>query len=264
MPDSPATATPQLEVHMFPCLEDNYGFLVHDPASGFTACVDTPEVEPIMRALQETNWQLTHILNTHHHFDHAGGNLEIKEKTDCVIVGPRKEAPRIPGIDIQLGHGDMYLFGNHEMTILETPGHTSGHVIYYFAGSNLAFVGDTLFALGCGRLFEGTAAQMWTSLQLLLELPDETTVYCAHEYTAANARFALTIEAENPQLVQRAAEIKSLRDAGTPTIPTTIGLERQTNPFLRPDSPAIRATVGLPDSSDTEVFAEVRSRKDRF
>ena len=199
------TTTTELEVHMFPCLEDNYGYLVHDPDSGFTACVDTPEVEPILRALKDKGWQLTHILNTHHHFDHAGGNLELKEKTDCVIVGARKDAHRLPGIDIQMGDGDIYLFGEHEMTILETPGHTSGHVIYYFAGSGIAFVGDTLFALGCGRLFEGTPEDMWASLQKLQALPDTTLVYCAHEYTRANARFALTVDPDNGDLRTRSS-----------------------------------------------------------
>lgn len=255
---------PQLDVHMFPCLEDNYGYLVHDKDSGFTACVDTPEVEPILRALDDKGWQLTHILNTHHHFDHAGGNLELKEKTDCIIIGANKDADRIPGIDIQMGDGDTYLFGKHEMTILETPGHTSGHVSYYFADSGIAFVGDTLFALGCGRLFEGTPEMMWESLQKLLALPEETLIYCAHEYTAANADFAITVEPDNGDLRTRKSEIEKLRARNKPTIPTTIGLEKRTNPFLRPDSENIRETVGLRDASDTEVFAEVRTRKDRF
>ncbi len=249
---------------MFPCLEDNYGYLVHDNDSNFTACIDTPEVEPILRALDQTGWKLSHLLNTHHHFDHAGGNLEIKEKTDCVIIGARKDADRIPGIDIQMGDRDTYLFGKHEMSILETPGHTSGHVSYYFADSGIAFVGDTLFSLGCGRLFEGTAEQMWESLQKLLELPDETQIYCAHEYTQSNARFALTVEPDNEELRTRNQEIKNLRSKGKPTIPTTLGLEKRTNPFLRPDSHHLRETVGLKDASDVEVFAEVRTRKDQF
>lgn len=257
-------ALPKLEVRMIPCLEDNYGYLIHDPETGFTACVDTPEVEPIMQALADTGWKLSHILNTHHHFDHAGGNLELKEKTDCIIIGARKDAERIPGIDIQMGNEDMYLFGRHEMTILETPGHTSGHVVYYFPDSDILFAGDTLFALGCGRLFEGTAEDMWTSLQRLLQLPDQTRVYCAHEYTAANAEFALTVEPANKDLLTRHQEIRKLRAAGKPTIPTTIGLERRTNPFVRPDSAALRATIGMPDDPDEAVFAEVRARKDRF
>lgn len=249
---------------MFPCLDDNYGFLVHDPDSGLTACVDTPEVQPILAALREKNWDLTHILNTHHHFDHAGGNLELKEKTDAVVIGPRKDADRIPGIDIQMGNEDVYMFGAHEMTILETPGHTSGHIIYYFADSGIAFVGDTLFSLGCGRLFEGTPAEMWRSLQSLMRMPDDTRIYCAHEYTAANGRFALTVDPENGDLRKRMAEVERLRSESKPTIPTTLGLERRTNPFLRSDSAAVREQVGLLEASAEEVFAEVRARKDRF
>ena len=254
----------KLEVHQFPCLEDNYGYLAHDPDSGFTATIDTPEVESIERALKEKGWQLTHILNTHHHFDHAGGNLELKEKTDAVIIGPRADSKRIPGIDIQLGNGDVYLFGKHEMTVFETPGHTSGHCVYHFAGSDIIFVGDTLFALGCGRLFEGTPEQMWDSIQKLLALPDKTIVYCAHEYTQANAQFALSVEPQNKELSERAAEIDKLRADNQPTVPTSIGLERRTNPFMRPNSIALRETIGLMDGTDVEVFAETRQRKDNF
>ena len=254
----------KIDVHMFPCLEDNYGYLVHDPVSGATATVDTPEVEPIERALRETGWQLTHIFNTHHHFDHAGGNLELKDKTGCTIVGPRADATRIPGIDIQVGDGDIYDFGGQSVQVFDTPGHTMGHIVYYFPHGEIAFVGDTLFALGCGRLFEGTPTQMWNSLQKLLLLPDSTTVYCAHEYTQANANFALTVDPDNAALQIRATEIAKLRANNQPTIPTNIGLERSTNPFLRPDSPTLRATLNMEDASDVEVFAEVRARKDKF
>jgi hydroxyacylglutathione hydrolase len=257
-------ATSNLEVHQFPCLEDNYGYLLHDPDSGMTATIDTPEVTAIEHALQEKNWQLTHIFNTHHHFDHAGGNLELKEKTEAVIVGPRKDAKRIPGIDIHIGNQDNYFFGKHEMVAFDTPGHTRGHIIFYFADAGIAFVGDTLFALGCGRLFEGSPEEMWNSLQKLLQLPDETKVYCAHEYTEVNAKFALSVEPQNKDLIERAAKITQLRAAGLPTIPTTIGLERKTNPFLRPDSPDLRRSLGLPDAPDVEVFAETRRRKDNF
>jgi hydroxyacylglutathione hydrolase len=253
-----------LQIHQFPCLEDNYGYLVHDPASGYTACIDTPEVEAIERALEKKGWTLTHIFNTHHHLDHAGGNLELKEKTEAVIVGPRKDNSRIPGLDIQLANGDDYRFAEHEVIILETPGHTAGHCIYYFAAAGAAFVGDTLFSLGCGRLFEGTPEEMWTSIQKLMELPDETAVYCAHEYTQANAAFALSVEPNNKDLVKRAAEIDKLRAANKPTVPTTIGLERKTNPFMRPDSAELRENVGLVDGTDVEVFAATRHRKDKF
>ena len=257
-------ANSNLEVHQFPCLEDNYGYLLHDPDSGFTASIDTPEVTAIEHALAEKGWQLTHIFNTHHHFDHAGGNLELKEKTEAVIVGPRKDARRIPGIDIHVGNEDHYFFGKNEMTVFDTPGHTSGHVIFYFADAGIAFVGDTLFALGCGRLFEGTPEQMWNSMQKILQLPDETKIYCAHEYTEANAAFAVTMEPDNHELIERAAEIKRLRADRQPTVPTTVGLERKTNPFMRPDSPELRQTIGLLDAPDAEVFAEVRRLKDNF
>jgi len=253
-----------LEVHQFLCLEDNYGYLLHDHNTGYTACIDTPETAAIEKALAETGWTLTHIFNTHHHFDHAGCNLELKEKTGAVIVGARCDATRIPGIDIQLSNEDNYLFGKTKLKVLETPGHTSGHIVFYFAEAGIAFVGDTLFSLGCGRLFEGSADQMWESLQKLLELPDDTVIFCAHEYTEANARFALTVDQDNPDLARRVAQIEALRAEHQPTIPTTIGLERKTNPFLRPNDKAIRDAVGLPGADDTDVFAEVRRLKDNF
>jgi hydroxyacylglutathione hydrolase len=253
-----------IEVHMFPCLEDNYGYLVHDPASGLTATIDTPEVEPIERALHNKGWQLDYIFNTHHHFDHAGGNLELKDKTGCRIVGPAADADRIPGIDIRVSDGETFELGEQQVTVFETPGHTRGHIVYYFRDSAAAFVGDTLFALGCGRLFEGTPRQMWASLSKLLKLPDDTQVYCAHEYTLANARFAVTVDPENSELLTRMNEIVALREANRPTIPTSIGLERATNPFMRPDSAGMRAALNMPNATDVEVFAEVRSRKDKF
>lgn len=253
-----------LEVHMFPCLSDNYGFLIHDAEADVTAVVDTPEVAPINAALAEKGWRLTHILNTHHHFDHAGGNESLKKEWGCTVVGAANDAGRIPGIDVRVTDGDTYEFGNHTARVLEVPGHTTGHIAYYFADDGIAFVGDTLFALGCGRLFEGTPQQMWTSLRKLMALPDDTTVYCAHEYTQANAAFALTVEPGNEALVARSAEIDRLRADGIPTVPTTIGLEKATNPFLRPDSENLRATIGLETAELVEVFAETRRRKDSF
>lgn len=253
-----------LEVHMFPCLSDNYGFLIHDPEADVTAVIDTPEVAPINAALEEKGWRLTHILNTHHHFDHAGGNEELKARWSCTVVGAANDASRIPGIDVRVADGERLPFGSTEAEVLETPGHTTGHIAYYFADDGIAFVGDTLFALGCGRLFEGTPAQMWRSLSRLAELPDDTVVYCAHEYTQSNAAFALSVEPGNDDLVARAAEIDRLRAANEPTVPTTIGLEKATNPFLRPDSDNLRATVGLADADLVTVFAETRRRKDSF
>ena len=253
-----------LQVHQFPCRTDNYGFLAHDPASGLTACIDTPEVDVINGALEEKDWSLTHILNTHHHGDHAGGNLPLKERWGCTIVGAANDADRIPGIDVRVSDGDEYEFGSIKAKVFEVPGHTSGHIAYYFASEGVAFVGDTLFALGCGRLFEGTPAMMWNSLQKLMALPDETIVYCAHEYTQANAQFALSVEPGNASLVVRSKEIDELREQGLPTVPTTIGLERATNPFVRPMSENLQATLGLSGDDLVAVFAETRKRKDNF
>ena len=255
---------PELEIHLFPCLADNYGFLIHEREHGFTATIDTPDAAAIEKALVFQGWILTHILNTHHHRDHAGGNLELKEKTGCVIVGPRAEAARIPGIDIQVGEGDTFAFGQHTARIHDTPGHTLGHIVYHFEDDHAAFVGDTLFALGCGRLFEGTAVQMWRSLQKLMLWPDATRIYCAHEYTQNNARFALTIEPGNQELVARAAEIDRLRKTDQPTIPSMLALEKMTNPFLRPMSQEIRERLNMMQAADTEVFARIRELKDRF
>ena len=258
-----------IEIQMFPCLSDNYGFLLHDAEAGVTAAVDTPEVEPILNALRTRGWQLTHILNTHHHYDHAGGNLAIKEATGCRIIGPRADAARIPGIDVQVGEGDEFLLGRHPVQVFDTPGHTRGHIVYYLPEDGVAFVGDTLFAMGCGRLFEGTPQQMWSSLQKLMRWPDDTWVYCAHEYTQANAQFALTMEPGNDALSRRAREVDALRAASVPTVPTTMGIEKATNPFLRPMSDEIRTTVGLAGSNTVEaglveVFARTRALKDRF
>jgi hydroxyacylglutathione hydrolase len=258
MPMSP------LEIHMFPCLADNYGYLLHDADSGATAAVDTPDAAEILAQLDTKGWRLTHIFNTHHHADHAGGNLELKARTGCRIVGPRADAARIPGIDIAVGEGDVVELGRHRATVFDTPGHTRGHIVYYFADAHAAFVGDTLFALGCGRLFEGTPAQMWSSLQKILGWPDDTRLYCAHEYTQSNARFALTVEPGNELLKQRAAAVASRRAANKPTVPSTLAEERATNPFLRPTSPDLQRTIGLAGASAVDVFAKTRALKDAF
>jgi hydroxyacylglutathione hydrolase len=252
------------EIHMFPCLADNYGYLLRDADSGTTAAVDTPDAAAIMRELDARGWRLTHILNTHHHADHAGGNLPLKERTGCCIIGPRADASRIPGIDIEVGEGDVFELGGHRVEVHDTPGHTRGHIVYHFPDDGAAFVGDTLFAMGCGRLFEGTPAQMWSSLQKILRWPSATRLYCAHEYTQANARFALSVEPHNAALIARAKEVDRLRAAGRPTIPTTVAEERATNPFLRPDSDDLRATVGLETAGDVDVFARTRALKDAF
>jgi hydroxyacylglutathione hydrolase len=253
-----------LQIHQFPCLNDNYSWLVHEPEANVTAVVDTPEVAPILRALDETGWKLTHILNTHWHPDHAGGNEELKAKTGCQIIGPRGEAKRIPSLERQVGDGDEVKFGNATAKVFDVPGHTAGHVAYWFAKDKVAFVGDTLFALGCGRLFEGTAQQMWTSLQKLMALPPETKVYCAHEYTQSNARFALSVDPDNAALVARSKEIDAMRAKGIPTVPSNIGLELATNPFLRPTSLTLQRSLGMVGADPVEVFAETRRRKDKF
>lgn len=253
-----------LQIRQFACLSDNYGVLVHDPDNDVTASIDAPEAAAVATALAETGWRLTHVLNTHHHHDHTGGNLELKEQTGCTIVGPSGEAGKIPGLETAVGDGQSYRFGSRDVQVIATPGHTLGHIAYHFAGDGLAFVGDTLFALGCGRVFEGTPAQMWDSLGRLMALPAETIIYCGHEYTQSNARFAVTVDPTNRVLERRAAEIGDLRARGEPTVPTTLAVELATNPFLRADDPAIRAHLGMADAAPAEVFAEIRRRKDSF
>lgn len=249
-----------LTVHQFPCLSDNYGFLVRDEASGLAACIDTPESGAILRELDRLGWKLALILNTHWHPDHAGGNEEIKAATGAQVVGPA-EVTRIAPLDREVRGGDEVLLGETSFAVLESGGHTLGHIAYYDAEDRIAFVGDTLFALGCGRLFEGTPEQMWDSLQRLAALPDDTRVYCAHEYTASNARFALSVD-DDPALKARAEQIFAARDRGEPTVPTTIGLEKATNPFLR--APLLAGRVGAAGEPDYKAFAAVRQAKDMF
>lgn len=253
-----------LQIEQINCLSDNYGYLVHDPESGETACIDTPETAPILDRLSQKGWVLSHIWNTHHHYDHAGNNLEIKQATGCQIIGPAGEADKIPGIDRAVDDGDVVQLGAHQAHILNVGGHTLGHIAYHLPATAHAFVGDSLFALGCGRVFEGTMAQMWGSLQKLAALPRATQVFCAHEYTAANAAFAATIDPDNPNLQQRIAEITALRAQNQPTVPTNIGVELDTNPFLRPADASIRQHLNMVDASDADVFAEIRARKDSF
>jgi hydroxyacylglutathione hydrolase len=256
-------ASNKLVVHMFPCLADNYGYLIHDPESGQTATIDTPDADEINRQLEENGWKLSHILNTHHHMDHAGGNEQLKQETGCTIVGPRADAARIPGIDVQVGDGDVFQFGQFSATVYDTPGHTLGHIVYHFADEHVAFVGDTLFALGCGRLFEGTPDQMWNSLQKILAWDDDTLIYCAHEYTQDNARFAVTVEPDNAQLQRRVEWIDLQRLHDRPTVPSTLRDERATNPFLRPDSDNLRSTIGV-SGSLVDAFTKTRELKDQF
>ncbi len=252
-----------LQIYQFPCLSDNFGVLVHDPEAGLTASIDAPEADKVTAALKKTGWKLTHILTTHHHADHTGGNAVLKAATGCRIVGPRNEAARIPGIDETVGGGETFAFGSHQVQVLDTPGHTAGHIAYVIPSAKAAFVGDTLFAIGCGRVIEGTPQTMWESLKKLMALPQETAVYCGHEYTQANARFALTIEPDSAALQKRAKEVDEARAAGRATLPTTIGLELETNPFLRPHVPAIQKRLGMEGRPEWEIFAEIRERKNR-
>lgn len=254
----------RLQVHQFPCLQDNYGFLLHDPGSGATACIDTPESGAINTALAEQGWELTHILNTHHHPDHVGGNLALKKRWGCVIWGPAGEARRIPGLDRALDDGEQFDFGGEPVEVLETPGHTLGHIVYYLPQAQIAFVGDTLFALGCGRLFEGSPEQMWASLGRLRAWPDAVQLYCAHEYTEANLAFSESLMPEDPALRERGKTVRARRAEGLPTVPTDMGLERRSNLFLRAEEPAVQAAVDQAGASPVTVFAEIRRRKDCF
>lgn len=253
-----------LELEVFSCRSDNYGVLVHDPESGLTASIDAPEEQPILDAAARRGWEITHIFTTHHHGDHVEANLALKEKFGLEIIGPVNEAVAIPGLDRTMADGDEFLFGEHVVRVLETPGHTAGHICYHFPDDKILFAADTLFALGCGRLFERPAADMWHSLQKLAVLPDETAIYFGHEYTLSNARFALTIDPDNQRLKTRVAEIEAKRAANEFTIPTMMGLEKETNPFLRAADPSIRRNLVMESKTSEEVFAEIRKRKDNF
>ena len=253
-----------LDIIQIPILSDNYIYLLHDTISGETATVDPALAEPVLAILKQRGWQLTYILNTHHHGDHVGGNLELKRQTGCQIIGSAADKHRIPAIDRCVSEGERIIIGSHSAQILDTAGHTSGHIVYYFAEDNALFCGDTLFVMGCGRLFEGSAEQLWQSLQKLKVLPPETRVYCAHEYTENNARFALSVEPANLALHNKMAVVQQQRAQGLATVPSTIADELATNPFFREDSTAIRASVHCMEHKPVEVFAELRRLKDSF
>jgi hydroxyacylglutathione hydrolase len=239
-----------IEVVRIPALQDNYIWLVHEPASGETMVVDPAEAEPVLAEAERRGWRITQVWNTHWHPDHTGGNAQIKAATGCAITGPAAEAARIPTLDRLVDEGDRVRLGDVEAQVLEVPAHTAGHVAYYLPGEQAVFVGDTLFAMGCGRLFEGTAEQMFANMQRLAKLPPETTVYCAHEYTLSNGRYALVAEPENGAIRARMIEVETARAAEEPTVPTTIGQELATNPFMRAGS--------------VEELAARRQAKDQF
>lgn len=242
---------PRAIVHMFPCLSDNYGLLLHDAETGLTAAIDTPDAAEIKVQCELQGWRLSHIFNTHHHWDHTGGNLELAaDNPDLVIIGPAHDAARIPGLTQGVRGGEPFNFGANIIKIIETPGHTSGHIIYHLPQSKLAFVGDTLFKMGCGRLFEGTPQEMFDSLAKIAALPDETLLYCAHEYTLSNGRFAITVEPENQALIDEIKRAKALREKGLPTVPTQVGLEKAINPFMR--------------AKTAQRLGEIRRAKDDF
>jgi hydroxyacylglutathione hydrolase len=251
-----------LQIHQFPCLSDNYGFLIHDEATGSTATIDTPDADEIIRQADAKGWRITDIWNTHWHPDHAGGNAAIKAKTGAMVTGPH-EVERIGAApDRVVDEGDTVSLGGRTARVLNVGGHTLGHIAFVFNEERVAFVGDAIFAMGCGRLFEGTAEQMWTSLSKIAALPRETTLYCAHEYTESNARFAIYYDPINPDLQARVAEVKKLRAEGKPTVPMTLDIELRTNPFLR--APLLKHSIMKPGASDVEVFAALRARKDNF
>ncbi len=252
------------ETYQFPCLTDNFGVLIRDPATGATASIDAPEAAPVEAALQKTGWRLTDILVTHHHGDHTAGIGALKARHHCRVVAPRAEAARIAHVDETVGEGDTVQVGSLQARVIDTPGHTAGHISYFFPADKLAFVGDTLFSIGCGRVIEGSAEMMWNSLVKLRALPDDTRFYSGHEYTAANIRFAKTIEPHNKALAARAEEVEKLLAAGKPTLPATIGAEKAANPFLRADNLELAQSLGLGSAPAWKVFGEIRERKNRF
>lgn len=253
-----------LDLVTIPCLSDNYAFLIHDPASGATAVVDVPDAAPILAALRQRGWTLSQILLTHHHADHIQGVAELRAATGAKVAGNAADAHRLPPLDTALTEGQTLQVGTESGTVIDVSGHTLGHIAFHFPASALVFTADSLMACGCGRLFEGSGPQMWASLSKLARLPPETLVCSGHEYTASNARFALSLEPDNQALISRVAAIADARQNGQPTVPSRLSEELATNPFLRANSPQMKARLGLVEASDAAVFTEIRARKDRF
>lgn len=253
-----------MEFFQFPYGSDNYGVLVHDAESGETALVDAGDAGAALKALKTKGWTLTQIWITHHHGDHTVGLMDVKNATGAEVIGPNPVSTSIKGLDRQMGDGDTFAFGGMDVRVIHTPGHTTDMINFHIAEAGVAFTGDTLFTLGCGRLFEGDAAMMWESLSKLIALPDETIIYSAHEYTMANAKFAASVDTANPSLDVRIMEVKAKRERGAATSPTSLSMEKATNPFLRANDPSIRAFLNMEAATDAEVFAEIRKRKDNF
>ena len=253
-----------LEILTIPCLSDNYAFLAHDAGSGETALIDVPDAAPVLAALADRGWKLSHVLLTHHHWDHVQGLDEVLAAHPAKVIGAAADVGRLPPLDIAVSGGDTVTVGDDTCRVIDVPGHTIGHVAYHFPHSAAVFTADSLMALGCGRLFEGSAAQMWESLGRLAALPDDTMVYSGHEYTQANGAFALTIEPDNSDLISRVRDITETRAANRPTVPSALSLERATNPFLRAAESAVQRNIGMPGADPVDVFAEIRARKDKF
>lgn len=253
-----------LTIVTIPCLSDNYAFLLHDPISNETAVIDVPDAGPIKQALDDRGWRLTQIWLTHHHWDHVDGLPDLLRSHPAQVFGARDDAERLPVLDIKVGDSEAFEFAGHDVHVMDVSGHTIGHIAFHVPDAQAAFTADSLMALGCGRLFEGTPAQMFDSMAKLAALPDDTIVYSGHEYTAANAAFAVTIDPDNPDLAARMADITEKRANGQATVPSSLALEKATNPFLRADNAQIKAGLNMSDAPDVDVFTEIRARKDRF
>ena len=251
------------EIRTFTCLSDNFGYLIHDTATGATASIDAPEAGPIIKELEREGWKLTDILITHHHHDHVGGVAELKQKYGCRVVAPHDKKAQIANVDLRVANADVVKVGNLLGRVVETPGHTLDHISYVFDGEKALFAADTLFSIGCGRVFEGTHPMMWESLLKLRALPDDFKLYCGHEYTASNVKFALTVEPDNPALQARAAEVTKLRADSKPTIPVLLGEEKKSNVFLRADDPIVAVKLHMKGASPADVFGELRERKNK-
>jgi len=252
------------EIRVFPCLSDNIGYLIHDPATKATASIDAPDDKPIIAALEREGWKLTDILVTHHHADHTDGIPGLKNKYKCRVVAPRENKVAIPQVDVHVKEGDVVKVGNLSARVFETPGHTLDHISYMFDDDRALFCADTLFSIGCGRVIEGTYPMMWDSLLKLRALPNDTLVYCGHEYTLSNIKFALSIEPDNSALKKRAAEAEKQRAENKLTIPSLLRDEKEANVFLRADVPAVAALLSMTGKTPAEVFGEIRERKNRF